>query len=203
VFRALADAEPAGPEEGVLQQIDPVDSTPTTVTPKLASQSPSSTSPAALARNVLVSAWRPPWSPGTRTVAVTDALCTSSPAQRSISRDRARDRVVLEVQQVIRQASVGAAKLGHPVILTMGLALARKQLAERPRGAEAREVGGAQVRFQRHWKGDQGKPGGGGGQDLCRPSVELHVVVRLRPPGRQAGGGRPRPSPIAPPGTRR
>jgi hypothetical protein len=38
-------------------------------------------------------------------------------------RDRARGRVVLEVQQVIRQAGVGEAQLDHPVILTMGLAL--------------------------------------------------------------------------------
>jgi hypothetical protein len=30
----------------------------------------------------------------------------------------------VEVQQVIRQAGVGAAQLGHPVILAMGLALA-------------------------------------------------------------------------------
>jgi hypothetical protein len=51
--------------------------------------SPSSTSPAVVARNVLVSVRRPPCSPGTRTVAVTDALCTSSPAQRSISRSTA------------------------------------------------------------------------------------------------------------------
>ena len=60
-------------------------------------------------------------------------------------RDRARDRVVLEVQQVIRQAGVGAAQLGHPVILTMGLALAGEQLTERPGGTKTREVGGAQV----------------------------------------------------------
>jgi catechol 2,3-dioxygenase-like lactoylglutathione lyase family enzyme len=40
---------------------------------------------------------------------------------------------------------VGAAKLGHPVILTMGLALAGKQLTERPGGTKTWEVGGAQV----------------------------------------------------------
>src|SRR5215218_2237308 len=45
-------------------------------------------------------------------------------------RDRARGRVVVEVQQVIWQAGVGAAQLGHPVILTMGLALAGQQRTE-------------------------------------------------------------------------
>jgi hypothetical protein len=43
---------------------------------------------------------------------------------------------------VIRQAGVGAAQLGHPVIPAMGLVLAGEQLADRPRGTKPREVGG-------------------------------------------------------------
>ncbi|HEV8649045.1 MAG TPA: hypothetical protein VG276_06465 [Actinomycetes bacterium] len=67
-------------------QNTPVDSIPTTLTRWLASQSPSNTSPAVVVRNVRVSLRRSPGrSAGTRTHAVTDALCTSSPAQRSMS----------------------------------------------------------------------------------------------------------------------
>jgi uncharacterized Zn-binding protein involved in type VI secretion len=47
-------------------------------------------------------------------------------------RDRARDRVVVEVQQVIRQAGVGAAQQGHLMVLAVGKALAGEQRTQRP-----------------------------------------------------------------------
>jgi hypothetical protein len=78
-------------------------------------------------------------------------------------RDRARDRVVLVVQQVIRQAGVKRSPARHPVILTMGLALAGEQLTERPGGPKAREVGGAQVRLEGHRERHQSELGSGGG----------------------------------------
>src|SRR5215204_3587484 len=56
---------------------------PTNVTAKEASQSRSCKSPRVVAENFLIS-WRgSPPSPGVLTHAVTDALCTSSPAHRS------------------------------------------------------------------------------------------------------------------------
>jgi hypothetical protein len=58
---------------------------PTTWIWWLASQSPSSTNPAVVVRNVRVSLCRPPWPSGIRTHALTEALCTSSPAQRSMN----------------------------------------------------------------------------------------------------------------------
>jgi hypothetical protein len=61
---------------------------PTRVTSKLASQTPSCTSPAVVVVNRRVSTWRPPWPSGTRTLAVTESLCTSRPAQRSTSVSR-------------------------------------------------------------------------------------------------------------------
>ena len=51
---------------------------PTTVTWWLVSQSRKVTSPAVVVRNVLVSLRRVRFGPGTRTHAVTEALCTSS-----------------------------------------------------------------------------------------------------------------------------
>jgi hypothetical protein len=62
---------------------------------------------------------------------------------RPADRDRARNWVVLEVQQVIRQASVGAAKLSHPVIRTMGLAL---RASSSPSGPQARRRGRSAAR---------------------------------------------------------
>ena len=56
---------------------------PTTVTPKLASQSRSASRLRVVVPKVWVSWWRLPCAPGTRTQAVTESLCTSRPAQRS------------------------------------------------------------------------------------------------------------------------
>jgi hypothetical protein len=46
--------------------------------PKLASHSANSTSPAVVVVTRRVSAWRPPWPPGTRTHAVTERAATSA-----------------------------------------------------------------------------------------------------------------------------
>jgi hypothetical protein len=89
VLEVLGVQQPA--LEVVFQQVEtgfqhtPVDSIPTTWTWWLASQSPSSTNPAVVVRNVRISLRRPPWPSGTPTHALTEALCTSSPAQRSMN----------------------------------------------------------------------------------------------------------------------
>lgn len=59
---------------------------PTRVTLKLASQSRSASSCCVVVPKVRISCRRAPCSPGTRTQAVMESLCTSSPAQRSMIR---------------------------------------------------------------------------------------------------------------------
>src|SRR3954469_9620922 len=51
-------------------------------------------------------------------------------------RDGARERVVLEVEQVVGEAGVGATELGAPVVARMRLRLVRDQRRERSGGSE-------------------------------------------------------------------
>ena len=93
----------------------------------------------------------------------------ATPAERN----RGRDRVPVEVDEVGREPFVCRGQLGEPALVAMDLGLAGEQLADRP-GVRASEVAAAELGAHRHGTRDEGDVGG----------VEHDPVRRARRPAR-------------------
>src|SRR5918994_1100318 len=107
--------------------------------------------------------------------------------------DGARHDVVLEVEEVVRQARVGAAELAHVVLIAMRLRLAHKESTKgsgrvKPVDVPSAEgcVEGRRQRHQRELPGRAEDRLGGG-------HVGLDIPIHVGTPGRQPRAGRPDP----------
>lgn len=99
---------------------------------------------------------------------------------------------MVEIQQVIGQTWMLQSQGSEPRILSVSVALAREQIAERTRCSQTGQVSSPQVSLERRWQGHESQVGVSS-QDLGRPGIPLDVEVPVRPPWRKALGGWLRP----------
>ena len=105
----------------------------------------------------------------------------------------AGDGVVVEVEQVVGQGGVGPSEFGHVVVLPVGPCLVGEQFTDRPRGSQAGQVSGAEVRSKCGVEGDHREPVEVSHHQR-RPGVALDVPIGFGSPLGQALIGRPNPT---------
>jgi len=92
----------------------------------------------------------------------------------------------VEVDQVVGQAGMSSAQLGHAGVLGSGLALLSQQLPEVAQRPESWQLGVGQVRGQGPRQRDQGERAGSGEHGRGRAGVPLDVEVSRWTPRRLA-----------------